>query len=233
MFQSVVSTHQSYDWKNPTKQKNNLLLQQSAYFWLAPSFLFPWRASASPLFFFPSIAPSAHPSLWLFKRVPGKHCDPSNLGCARGAESREREGPCDSPHSLLTEPVEMAGEGEKLLPWLPAGSFCPCVWRALAVPSLTNAWVGGGGGGFVGGGGERVRGEVGGVQLLKRRWGAGKGDSTMSLHWLGKEQQKSSTEDSGGWSASYTHTHPHTWTHTQKLMTGLTAVGGLKRSGSG
>lgn len=25
---------------------------------------------------------------------------------------------------------------EKLLPWLPAGSFCPCVWRALAVPSL-------------------------------------------------------------------------------------------------
>lgn len=40
---------------------------------------------------------------------------------------------------------------EKLLPWLPAGSFCPCVWRALAVPSLTKR---------LGGSGEGEGGEV-------------------------------------------------------------------------
>lgn len=58
---------------------------------------------------------------------------------------------------------------EKLLPWLPAGSFCPCVWRALAVPSLPNAWEGVAGGEGEGGEGRmEVRGEsLGGVELPK------------------------------------------------------------------
>lgn len=54
---------------------------------------------------------------------------------------------------------------EKLLPWLPAGSFCPCVWRALAVPSLPNAWEGvEGGEGEEGEGRKEVRRRGGGVR---------------------------------------------------------------------
>lgn len=196
-------------------KKKSFVVQQSASFWLTPPFYFLGVPPPHLSFFHLSLY--AHPSLWLFKRVPEKHCDPSNLGCER-AQRGER-----GALRFSTLPFTERGSGG----W--ERNCCHGYLLAASVLVFGEHWL------FPlypnPGREERGR-RWGGTEVMGvRRWGGGclwwgggvgvqlpKGEqhkvsSKSEGCWLEKEQQKSNTEGSGGWSApaSYIHTHQCWW----------------------
>lgn len=144
---------QSYVWK-----KEIICCAAICLFLINTPILLPWRAPASPLFLPPSL--SMHILLYDYLNGCQKNTVTRLIWAVRERREERERGP-----AILHTPFYRAGKWrvrEKLLPWLPAGSFCPCVWRALAVPSLSKPWEGGEG--------KKVRGD-GGDGCKEVRWG--------------------------------------------------------------